>query len=108
MARKPDRYSEFVDHPRYGRRPNITGLNPNPMADDVRLHWNATTHDEVVAQFESVTGKRWPYGDPGSYFDLTKRISNTAITADLTQQTPATVSVTHYFDLERRCRDCRR
>ncbi len=28
--------------------------------------------------------------------------------ADLTRQTPATVPVTHYFDLQRTCRDCGR
>jgi hypothetical protein len=78
------------------------------MDRGVHLHWNATTHHEIVAQFESVTGKRWPYGDFSAYCDRTRRIPNTAIPADLTAQTPATVPVTHYFDLERQCRDCGR
>ena len=39
-----DPYQEFVDHPRYGRRPILTGLNPSPFDAEVRLHWNATTH----------------------------------------------------------------
>ena len=36
------------------------------------------------------------------------RIPNTAIAADLSRQTPATVPVTHYFDVKRQCRDCDR
>ncbi|MHB8974297.1 MAG: zinc-ribbon domain containing protein [Pirellulaceae bacterium] len=104
----PDKYADFVDHPRYGRRPNITGLNPNPRDCHVHLHWNATTHNEIVAQFESVTGQEWPYGDLRSYSSRTRRIPDTAIPADLARQTLATVPVTHYFDLERRCRDCDR
>lgn len=33
-------------------------------------------------------------------------IPNTAIKADTSKQCPATFHVTHYYDLERRCRDC--
>ena len=40
--------------------------------------------------------------------DRTKRIANTAVPADLTRQSKATVPVTHYFDLERICRECGR
>lgn len=108
MTRKTDKYAQFVDHPRYGRRPNITGLNPSPMDREVTLHWNATTHKEIVAQYKSVVGKEWPYGDFSAYCDRTKRIPNTGIVADLSRQTPATAPVTHYFDLERQCRDCNR
>jgi len=36
------------------------------------------------------------------------RIPNTAISADLSQQTPATVPVTHYYDVKRQCLDCGR
>jgi hypothetical protein len=35
-------------------------------------------------------------------------IRGTAVAADLTRQTPATIPVTHYYDLERTCRDCGR
>jgi hypothetical protein len=108
MKHKTDKYAEFVDHPRYGRRPKITGLNPNPADRDVHLHWNATTPEEIVAQFEAATGKKWPYGDDWSSYSKTKKIPNTAVIADLSRQTPATVPVTHYFDLERICRDCKR
>lgn len=108
MTRKTDKYAQFADHPRYGRRPNVTGLNPSPMDRDVNLHWNATTHKEIVARYKAIVGKDWPYGDFSRYCDRTKRIPNTAIAADLSRQTPATVPVTHYFDLERECRDCGR
>jgi putative zinc ribbon protein len=77
-----DPYADFVPHPRYGRRPRITGLDPKP--DDlgrVFLHWHSPAES---------------------------RIPNTAIAADLSRQPRATVAVTHYFDAKRRCRDCRR
>lgn len=108
MQRKTDKYAAFVEHPRYGRRPNVTGLNPSPMDCDVHLHWNATTHKEFVVRFETIVGKKWPYGDFSAYCQQTQRIPNTAVAADLARQTPATVPVTHYFDLERQCRDCKR
>ncbi len=78
------------------------------MDSDVHLHWNATTHKEIAAQFESVVGKKWPYCDLSVYCEQTKRIANTAVASDLAKQTPATIPVTHYFNLERQCRDCKR
>jgi len=107
MKRKTDKYADFADHPRYGRRPNVTGLNPDPLRSDVQLHGNTTTHHELVAQFETVLGKRWPFGDFSAY-SRGKRIPNTAIVADATRQVHATVPVTYYFDLERKCCDCSR
>jgi hypothetical protein len=105
MKPKPDKYAEFVEHPRYGRGPRITGVNPHPGDPGVHLHWNATTYQEIVSQYEAVIGK-WPFGDVGASAERTKRIANTAVPADLTRQGKATVLVTHYFDLERICRDC--
>lgn len=101
-------YSDYVKHPRFGRGPRITGLNPAPTDSGVQLHWNAVTHRELVAQFEAATGSPWPYGDLTVHDDGPRRIPNTAVRADLSRQTPATVPVTHYFDLERQCRDCHR
>ncbi|NKB54346.1 MAG: hypothetical protein GKR97_19405 [Rhizobiaceae bacterium] len=73
-------FDSFVEHPRYGRHPQITGLNPKPDFDTrVFLHW-ASPADQ--------------------------RIENTAIVADLQRQSPATIPVTHYFDVKRVCRDC--
>ena len=108
MTHKTDKYAQFADHPRYGRRPNVTRLNPSPMDRNVHLHWNATTPREIAAQYKAVVGKEWSLGDADCYAERSKRIPNTAIPADLSKQTPATVPVTHYFDLERQCRDCQR
>ena len=76
-----DEYANYVDHPRFGRRPHVTGLNPESdfTTGQPFLHWNATD-----------------------------RIPNTAIEADLSRQSRATVAVTHYYDVRRTCRDCGR
>ncbi len=108
MTHETDKYAEFVDHPRFGRRPQLTGLNPSPADRGVHLHWNATTRNEIATQFESVMGKKWPSGGLHAFSARTKRIANTAIVADLSRQTAATMAVTHYFDLECNCRDCGR
>ncbi len=77
-----EEFDNYVEHPRYGRHPQVTGLNPeNDFAGNVFLHW----HSPPAA-----------------------RVPNTAIPADLARQTPATVPVTHYFDVTRSCRDCGR
>lgn len=82
MARRSDEYANYVEHPRYGRRPFLTGLNPETVfGGDTFLHWHAK---------------------PGV------RVPNTAIEADLSRQTPATIPVTHYYDEKRVCRDCGR
>lgn len=82
MGRAIDEYTQFVTHPRYGQRPRITGLNPETdYGGDVFLHWHSSKEC---------------------------RIPNTAIPADLSRQSPATVPVTHYFDIKRQCRDCGR
>lgn len=73
-------YSNFVEHPRYGKRPRITGLNPQSDSEGhVFFRWDS----------------------PEAF-----HVPNTAITANLSKQTPATVAVTHYFDVIRKCRDC--
>ncbi|MEM6613817.1 MAG: zinc-ribbon domain containing protein [Cyanobacteria bacterium P01_C01_bin.72] len=75
-------YAHFVKHPRYGRQPRLTGLNPQTdFEGNVFLHWHS----------------------PQSC-----RIDNTAIAANLDQQVAATIPVTHYYDVERQCRDCAR
>src|SRR5690554_738010 len=74
-------YDSYVEHPRYGRKPRITGLNPVNDYRRVFLHWHS--------------------GDDC-------RIPNTAVEADLSRQSPAAVPVTHYFDVKRACRDCGR
>jgi hypothetical protein len=86
MKRSPgsadlDQYSEYVDHPRYGRTPRITWLNPQSDDSNVFLHWHS------AAKY---------------------RIKNTAIVADPRLQNEPTVAVTHYYDLDRKCCDCNR
>ncbi len=80
MAPRADEYAQHVTHPRYGRRPRVTGLNPaSDYSGDVFLHWHSPKE---------------------------RRIRNTAIAANLSLQAPATIPVTHYFDVKRECRDC--
>ena len=74
-----DEYVQFVEHPRYGRRPRLTGLNPHEELGRTFFHWHSRA-------------------------DV--RVPNTAIPADLSRQSPATVQVTHYFDAKRQCREC--
>jgi hypothetical protein len=74
-------YDNYVEHPRFGRSPHVTGLNP---------------------QTDLTTGK------PFVRWNATDRIPNTAIEADLTLQSRATVPVRHYYDVRRQCRDCGR
>jgi len=77
-----DEFAQFVIHPRFGQQPRITGLNPeNDLGGGIFLHWHSP--DEC-------------------------RIPNTAVPANPRQQVPATVPVTHYFDVKRECRDCGR
>jgi hypothetical protein len=80
MARS-DPLESFVPHPRYGKRPRFTESNPQADFQTVHLHWHSS--EEC-------------------------RIPGTAIQADLRRQTPATVPVTHYFDVRSVCRDCGR
>jgi len=106
MTPDDDKYREYVDHPRYGHRPNYTGLNPDHLAPEVSLHWNSTNGHEIAQRFQALTGQKWPYGVAFLYARDIKRIPNTAVVADSTRQTIATVPVTHYFDLDRVCREC--
>lgn len=73
-------YADFVEHPRYGRKPRITGLNPRATVEaKVFIHWHSPKEC---------------------------RIPNTAVVADLSRQTPGMIPVTHYFDVKRKCADC--
>jgi hypothetical protein len=79
-------YAEYVVHPRYGRAPRVTGLDPATEVGGkapafVKLHWHSPPE---------------------------RRVPNTAIEADISKQIFTTFPVTHYFDSKRTCRDCRR
>lgn len=78
--RDQENFDSYVEHPRFGSRPHITGLNPeHTHGGEVFLHWHSPEE---------------------------ARIPNTAILANLERQSPATVPVTHYFDAKRTCREC--
>lgn len=73
-------YTDFVEHPRFGKGPRVTGLDVGTTSDGaVFCHWHSP---------------------PGV------RVPNTAVAADPARQQPATVAVTHYFDARRDCRKC--
>ena len=80
MKREHSDPEQSVNHPRYGKRPRITGLNP-AGGPDVHFHPHTTKKN---------------------------RIANTAIRADLARQKYTIAAVTHYLDVERSCRDCQR
>jgi hypothetical protein len=91
MKGRADQYEDFVEHPRFGRGPRFTGLNPSP--DDPDVYLGKASYAEMQV---------------GSWTLWGRRIPRTAIVADTDRQQPCSVHVTHYFDLERRCRDCSR
>jgi hypothetical protein len=106
MTHEPDKYAEFADHPRYGSWPNVTGLNPQPTDRGVDLGSNASSNEELRERLEPLFEDKWVYDYLSANIRHSKRIPNTAIKADLSQQPRAVIPVTHYFDLERQCRDC--
>lgn len=80
MGLYKDQYAGYADHPKYGKQPRMTGSNPgSDYKGDVHLHWHS--------------GKDC-------------RVPDTAIPANLKKQTPATIPVTHYYDVRRVCEDC--
>ena len=75
-------YDNFVPHPRYGRSPRFTGLNPDSKTGSTaRLHRHSSKNC---------------------------RIQNTAIVANLSHQNSSLGFVTHYFDTVKCCIDCDR
>lgn len=80
MSVLDEEYADYVEHPRYGRKPRFTGMNPRAAAGSrIFIHWHSPREC---------------------------RIANTAVAADLARQTQGTVPVTHYFDVRRKCVDC--
>lgn len=75
-------FANYAPHPRFGQRPRRTGLNPQTdFSSGVYLHWHSPEDC---------------------------RVSDTAITANTEKQLQPTVAVTHYYDVKRLCRDCKR
>lgn len=82
MALARNKYENHVEHPRFGKGPIVSGLNPDPKRDrSLHLHWH-TPRD--------------------------RRIANTAILANRSRQSSGLGVVTHYFDSLRECVDCDR
>jgi hypothetical protein len=105
MQKQPN-YSQYVEHPRYGRSPRYTGLHPDRNAPGVHLHWNTEiVSDAIPAHLRSTWGE-WP---PSWYSgDQPVCVPDTAIEADPLRQAPRPLPVTHYYDLDVLCRQCRR
>lgn len=99
-----EEYADHVEHPRYGKAPRFTGLDPNPNSSSVQLHWNT----RYFTQGQLGAMERFLGWCPTFPEDGTRMVRGTAVESDLSRQTPATVPVTHYYDIDKVCRDCRR
>lgn len=73
------KFDEFADLPRFGKKPHITGQNPQDGDDGVNFGPKATPH---------------------------RRMPSTAIAANVHKQFSGIRSVTHYVDLVSQCVDC--
>jgi len=104
------KYDAYVEHPRYGKRPRFTALNPDPYAPGVKLHGNATNVHELQKRTRRILGKDFWFMREVEKMTPAElpRISGTARKADPSKQNSPTVPVTHYYDVERICRCCKR
>jgi hypothetical protein len=97
-------YVDHVPHPRYGKGPRFTGSDPNPEDPEVHLHRNTGIYSKAVqAHIDGFLGDLKAH--------LPKRgqpIPGTALAADLQRQSFCVVPVSHYYDIDCECRDCRR
>lgn len=96
----PRRRSYYVKHPRYGNQPRVTGLNVDKQA--IEVHVRAYTEEELASLFKAggLHGV-----DPAHVGFL---IPGTAIVADPSRQHGSSMLNSHYYDIERKCRDCSR
>lgn len=94
----PKRRTFYVPHPHYGSQPRFTGLDVDKQSSDVYL--NCRTEEESKA-----AAKNFPILDPAFIGHL---IPGTAIIADPSKQYGSCMVFTHYYDIERKCRDCGR
>lgn len=84
--RTKEPWADHVEHPRFGRGPRRTGIDVDP---------NAT-----VRPGQPFAKLHWINRDCA--------VSGTAVVADPSRQVITTMGVTHYYDLRRVCRDCKR
>jgi hypothetical protein len=89
-----------VEHPRYGSQPWVTGLNVKKWSNDV--YFRAWTKAELDARRND---KGW-VGINLDYIGFL--IPGTAIAGDPAKQHGSCMLNTHYYDIERKCRDCGR
>jgi len=103
------KYESYAKHPRYGQRPRRTGLNPSPHDGNVRLHPNATTVHEIQKN-AARAGVKLPFLEQLVRISPKEptRIPGTAIKANPEKQNHPTVPVSHYYDIEKVCRNCER
>ena len=92
--------------PDSGKAPRFTGLDPDPDSDDVHLHWNTNFHTPTQLKEIQRVLERLPFRAPEHIDDGSRMVPGTAIAADLSKQRPATIPVTHYYDIDKACRDC--
>ena len=99
-------YSEYVAHPRYGQGPRYSGVDVDLAAPETIL--NATTGCYNLAIRATI--ERMGVGSGFATLDPAGIVPGTAVVADPARQNrdDRRVGVTHYFDLERTCRRCRR
>lgn len=105
MAKLKHQYKDYVEHPRYGRSPRFTGVNPDPKGDGVHLGHGGISEQDFRAKWEWIMPA---FSEDWFRTHLGMRIPDTAVIANLHDQTPATVPVTHYFDIDKKCVDCGR
>jgi hypothetical protein len=90
----------FVPHPRYGDKPRHTGLDVRNLHDGVHLRCWTEGELEAWAARHSLA-----WIDPALVGSL---IPGTAIVADPSRQRGSCMLNTHYYDIQRKCRDCGR
>lgn len=109
----PEDYADYVEHPRFGKAPRYTGLDPNPDYPGVHLHYNTSYHTEGQrrAWKRLLTEAQSKYGRSFSSSPLDRipeLVPGTAVAADLARQTYAYFPVSHYYDIDSTCQECGR
>jgi hypothetical protein len=101
-----DKYAAYVEHPRYGKGPIYTGIDPDPNDPNVYLHPGTGVYSDVVeAYLANLTNE---LGLPPLSFGKQVAILGTAVVADVSKQVSRPVRVTHYYDRDCVCRKCGR
>ena len=116
-------YDAYVPHPRYGRGPRLTGLEVGPCDDNVVMRgvsgsssfprffewppdWPISKKQALSAALELVKSTSAGLAHKG----MDGRIEGTTLVADQAKLRPVGYGkrATHYCDLDRQCRRCKR